>query len=301
MAELMMFDLQRFALHDGPGIRTTVFLKGCPLNCVWCHNPESKKHVPQLCFLEKKCISCGRCQAVCPHQVHVLSPEGHRIDFDRCRQCGRCVEVCPSQALKIFGTTRSSDDILREVLKDRDFYRRSGGGLTVSGGEPMQQFEGLKELLRKARENDLHICLDTSGQAATAKYEEIAEDVDLFLFDYKMTDPLEHKKYIGADNRLILENLDVLCCRGSRIYLRCPIIPGINNNESHYRKIAELSRKYEQIEQVNLMVYHDMAKGKTGQIGEEYPLASVKTVEAEEKKQIYAQLESFGCLRLHES
>ncbi|MGC4019937.1 MAG: glycyl-radical enzyme activating protein [Muricomes sp.] len=302
MAELMVFDLQRFALHDGPGIRTTVFLKGCPLNCMWCHNPESIKSRPQLGFLEKSCTYCGKCQEVCEYSVHSVSKEHcHEIDFGRCVQCGLCVDACPTRALKIYGQSMTSEEIIQVVMKDWDFYQRSGGGLTVSGGEPMLQFEALLELLKKAKEKGLHICLDTSGQASLDKYKVVSEFVEVFLFDYKITDEKEHKQYTGADNRLILKNLDYLCENGKHVYLRCPIIPGINDNEEHYQSIAELSRRYAGIEQVNLMVYHDMAKGKAAQIGEQYALPDIKTIEAKEKEQIYSKLESYGCLRLQDS
>ena len=302
MAELMVFDLQRFALHDGPGIRTTVFLKGCPLDCIWCHNPESKKSKPQMGYLEKNCTYCGRCQKLCQYSVHRVSKRDcHKIDFSKCVQCGLCVDACPNHALKIFGKRMTSEEILQVVMKDWDFYQKSGGGLTVSGGEPMLQFYALLELLKKAKEKGLHICLDTSGQASQNQYKAVAEFVDVFLFDYKITVPEEHKRYTGVDNRLILKNLDYLCRNGSHIYLRCPIIPGINDNEQHYEGIAKLSRKYEGIEQVNLMMYHDMAKGKSVQIGEQYALPDIKTIEAEEKKLIYSKVESYGCLGLQDS
>jgi pyruvate formate lyase activating enzyme len=302
MTELMVFDLQRFALHDGPGIRTTVFLKGCPLDCLWCHNPESKKSSPQLGFLEKNCTDCGRCQEVCQYSVHRVSKtQHHEIDFSGCVQCGLCVDACPGHALKIFGKRMTSEEILQTVMKDWDFYQRSCGGLTVSGGEPMLQFDALLNLLKKAKEKGLHICLDTSGRASQEKYRAVAEFVDVFLFDYKITDVKEHKRYTGVDNHLILKNLDYLCRYGSRIYLRCPIIPGINDNEKHYRSIAGLSHKYEAIEQVNLMMYHNMAKGKAAQIGEQYALPEIKTIETDEKRQIYSKVESYGCLNLRES
>ena len=299
MAELVVFDLQKFALHDGPGIRTTVFLKGCPLNCVWCHNPESKNAKSQLGFLEKNCTGCGKCREVCQNGVHSFTRDGrHKVDYSRCIQCGRCVKACLNHSLKIYGKRMDSEAILEEVLKDKDFFLRSGGGLTVSGGEPMMQFENLKELLKKAKEKGLHVCLDTCGQAPTEKYEKIAEYVDLFLFDYKVTDTQEHKKYTGADNRLILKNLDYLCRKGKSVYLRCPIIPGINDNDTHYRGIVELSQKYDSIEQVNLMTYHDMAKGKAAQIGTVYELADLKTIEAAEKKKIYEKVAALGCTKL---
>jgi glycyl-radical enzyme activating protein len=302
MAELSVFDLQRFALHDGPGIRTTVFLKGCPLKCMWCHNPESKKKTAQLGFIEKNCTLCGTCQQVCPHGVHTVNAtEGHWIDFDRCVQCGLCVAACPNHALKIYGKTMTSEEILQTVMKDWDFYQRSGGGLTISGGEPMQQFHALQDLLREAKKKGLHICLDTSGLASRDKYAAIADYVDVFLFDYKITDPEEHRRYTGQDNRMILKNLDYLCERGCRVHLRCPIVPGINDNDAHYQSIANLTHKYPEIEQVNLMMYHDLAKGKAEQIGEQYQLPDIKTILPEQARTIYSKVESYGCLRLQES
>lgn len=303
MDDLMVFDLQRFALHDGPGIRTTVFLKGCPLDCVWCHNPESKKGESQLGYLEKNCTKCGRCQSVCTEGVHQICAEGkHEIDYKKCVQCGKCVEKCFQHALKIYGQKRSIDEILEIVMKDKDFYGRSGGGITISGGEPMLQFEGLLSLLKKAKGLGLHVCLDTSGQAAREKYLEVAKYVDVFLYDYKLTEADAHKRYTGVDNRRILENLKVLCENGNEIHLRCPIIPGINDNEEHYKGIARLSHMYKNgITRVNLMMYHDMAKGKVRQIGEAYVLSGLKSIDADGKKKIYQAVEECGCIHLQES
>ncbi len=302
MKELTVFDVQRFALHDGPGIRTTIFVKGCPLDCVWCHNPESKRREPQLGFLEKKCIGCGKCVTACENNVHKISEQGvHEIDYRKCKTCGKCVDACLEKALKIYGTKMTAEEIMDIVMKDADFYRTSGGGLTVSGGEPMLQYPALLNLLQKAKEKNLHVCLDTCGQAQTEKYAEIAKYVDLFLFDYKITDADEHKRYTGVDNKKILENLDYLCTHGKDVFLRCPIIPGINDKAEHYRAIAELSEKYEAVRQVNLMTYHDMAKGKSAQIGERYELSDIKTIEKEEKYKIYEQVESYGCTKLYES
>ncbi|WP_296032395.1 glycyl-radical enzyme activating protein [Dorea sp.] len=302
---LTIFDLQRFALHDGPGIRTTVFLKGCPLDCLWCHNPESKKKTSQLGYLEKNCIGCRRCEKVCPRKVYEITGEGeqkkHNVYLERCIQCGKCVEACPNHALKIYGWNVTVEEIMHTVCKDIDFYQKSGGGLTISGGEPMLQFQGLLKLVKKAKECGMHVCLDTCGYADMDKYKEIVPYIDLFLFDYKVTGEKEHEKYTGVSNKKILENLDMLCKNNHAVILRCPIIPGINDHEEHYKKIAELSRKYPQIVEVNLMTYHDMAKGKAAQIGTTYALADLKTIEKEEKQKIYKLVESYGCKKLKES
>ncbi|MBO7709161.1 MAG: radical SAM protein, partial [Lachnospiraceae bacterium] len=186
------------------------------------------------------------------------------------------------------------------VIWDRDFYDRSGGGLTVSGGEPMRRFEGLKELLYQAKTLGLHVCLDTCGQAPAQKYLAIRPFVDVFLFDYKVTDPALHKKMTSVDNRLILSNLRMLAETGSDLFLRCPIIPGNNDCEDHYRAIARLSEQYDRIRQVNLMFYHDMAKGKSRQIGQEYALAELKTMEETAREKIRKMLHALGCTKLRE-
>ena len=299
MAELTVFDIQRFALHDGPGIRTTVFLKGCPLNCVWCHNPESKRPEPQLAFIEGKCVSCGRCARVCEHGAHVIDKNGaHHIDRARCRACGRCVGECYRGALKIYGKKMTEREILDIVSRDRDFYRTAGGGLTVSGGEPMAQFDGLLQLLKAAGDEGLSVCLDTCGQAPTAYYEQIAPYVDIFLFDYKLTGAQAHQRYVGTPQRLILQNLDRLCTSGCRMILRCPIIPGINDFPAHYDTIAALSERYEAIEAVNLMPYHDMARGKAAEIGEAYALPGLASMTPAQIDALYAELAARGCRKL---
>lgn len=301
MKDLCVFDIQRFALHDGPGIRTTIFTKGCPLDCQWCHNPESKSSKPQLRCLFKQCVGCGRCQEVCPTGAHHVWQNGHTIEFEKCIQCGACVDVCYYDVLKIYGVSKTTDEILKVVMRDRSFYENSGGGMTVSGGEPMAQFEPVLDLFKAAKERNLHTCLDTCGFAPTANYKKILPFVDIFLYDYKLTKEDKHVRYTGVKNGLIKENLNFLCSHGATVFLRCPIIPGINNDEEHFRAIATLSQKYENIKQVNIMAYHDMTKGKVEQIGEKYKLEEIKSVNNAEKKVLYTHLSQLGCLRLKES
>ena len=202
----LIFNIQRFSVNDGPGIRTNVFFKGCPLNCLWCHNPESKSTKPDLGFIASKCIGCGHCLTQCPGHCHTMENGEHVIDRSKCLACRACERFCAG-ALEIMGREMTVDEVLGEVMKDEIFYKTSNGGMTVSGGEPMIQFPFITELLRAAKEKGLTCCMETCGFAAWARFEEIMPYVDLFLYDIKETDPARHREYTGADNALILENL----------------------------------------------------------------------------------------------
>ncbi|MFZ2324319.1 MAG: glycyl-radical enzyme activating protein [Ignavibacteriaceae bacterium] len=280
----LTFDIQRFALNDGPGIRTTVFLKGCYLKCEWCHNPESQSFKPQLSFNPEKCLNCFECVKVCPNNTHKIIDNKHYVDWYLCDLAGKCVEVCPSGALKIIGANTEVDLIISEVLKDKKYYDKTGGGITISGGEPMAQFEFTKELLIEAKRNGLHTVLDTCGYGEQGHYKEIIDYVDLFLFDYKFTDERLHKDYTGVSNREILANLDSLYNSGASIILRCPLIPGINDNENHLNGIKNIIRKYPQLKSVEIMPYHYMGRDKANRVGMEYKLSHIKNAEDSDKQ-----------------
>ena len=280
----LTFDIQRFALNDGPGIRTTVFLKGCYLKCEWCHNPESQSFKPQLSFNPEKCLNCFECVKVCPNNTHKIIDNKHYVDWYLCDLAGKCVEVCPSGALKIIGANTEVDLIISEVLKDKKYYNKTGGGITISGGEPMAQFEFTKELLIEAKRNGLHTVLDTCGYGEQGHYKEIIDYVDLFLFDYKFTDERLHKDYTGVSNREILANLDSLYNSGASIILRCPLIPGINDNENHLNGIKNIIRKYPQLKSVEIMPYHNMGRDKANRVGMEYKLSHIKNAEDSDKQ-----------------
>ena len=256
-----IFNIQRFCVNDGPGIRTTVFLKGCPLSCVWCHNPESQRFEPEILFYKDKCTGCGRCKCVTAADR----------DF-----------VCFNGAKEICGKTVSANEVTAEVLKDKPFYKNSGGGVTLSGGEPLAQYDFSLELLKKAKENGIHTAIETCGYAEKSKILEIAKYVDLFLFDCKETDPELHKKYTGVDNKIILDNLKALSNAGSKIILRCPIIPGFNDRAEHFKGISETAEKFIGIEHIEIEPFHPLGESKYSALGREVadiPVPSGKTVD----------------------
>ena len=256
-----VFNIQRFCVNDGPGIRTTVFLKGCPLSCVWCHNPESQRFEPEILFYKDKCTGCGRCKCVTAADR----------DF-----------VCFNGAKEICGKTVSANEVTAEVLKDKPFYENSGGGVTLSGGEPLAQYDFSLELLKKAKENGIHTAIETCGYAEKSKILEIAKYVDLFLFDCKETDQELHKEYTGFDNKIILENLKALSDAGSKIILRCPIIPGFNDRAEHFKGISEIAGKLSGIEHIEVEPFHPLGESKYSALGREVadiPVPSGKTVD----------------------
>ncbi len=274
----LIFSIEKTSLHDGPGLRTTVFVKGCPLHCLWCHNPESQSFSPELYYFDEKCVRCGRCVSVCPKNCHIVTEAGHEIARESCIRCGECVRTCPYSALEMKGEHMEADLVLAEVEKDRDFYIASGGGLTVSGGEPLSQFDFTRQLLTMAKERGIHTCLETSGYTSTDRIIRVKDSVDIFLYDYKESDPERHKRYTGVDNELILKNLYELDKHSAKIILRCPIIPGMNDRMEHLQEIAQLANKLDNLLEVNIMPYHSYGKSKSANIGREYPLEGVETV-----------------------
>jgi len=293
-----IFDIQRFALHDGPGIRTTVFLKGCHLRCAWCCNPESLLVTPQLAYREEKCTRCMKCISKCRQQVFEKTGNQLSVNFEKCNQCGECLAVCIPDALKIYGYKISADDLMKEIRKDKAYFENSGGGVTLSGGDPIVQFNFSLEIAQKVKKENLHLCIETAGFGNTDYFLELAKYADIFLFDFKHSDATMHKKFTQVDNAPILRNLDLLYNKGAKIWLRCPIIPGVNDTNSHFRAIVELNNKYPNLEAVELMPYFDYGAVKYKYLGMQGAAITAKSVSKETAKKWEEMLWEMGCNKL---
>ncbi len=270
----VLFDIQRLSLQDGPGVRTSLFFKGCPLRCIWCHNPESYAMGVQLQYSARLCVGCGACEAACKKGVHTFAEKDgtlvHGVDHEKCLGCGDCLKVCCYNALKLLGSRYTVAELLLLVNGDKPYFLRRDakgqtGGITLTGGEPMMQFPFVKAFLQQ--KGDLHVCMETCGYAPTEHYRQILQMVDLFLFDYKSADPVLHRELCGQDNRLILENLEFLYENGANIILRLPLIPGINDGDEHLKAVASLLKTHPNIEHGEIMAYHRLGVGKTPRLG----------------------------------
>lgn len=256
----LISDIKRFAVHDGDGIRTTVFFKGCPLKCVWCHNPESIDFKPQMAYYENKCIGCGECVSVCPSGAHKIIPEGHIFERDLCVACGRCENTCLGDALKFYGKEMTTDELMPLLLEDKEFYETSGGGVTLSGGECLMQADFCAELLKKLKENGINTAVDTCGFVPKESIDKVLPYTDTFLYDIKSFDEDVHIKCTGQSNKIILDNLKYIDSLGKETEIRIPYVPEYNSNQ--IEKIAEFLKQLQNIKRVKVLPYHNYAGSK---------------------------------------
>lgn len=271
----IVFDIQRFSVHDGPGIRTTVFLKGCPLRCPWCHNPESQRSKPELSFERDLCIACGNCVETCENDAQSIVDGQRSIDRALCEGCGKCVESCYTNALVQKGTTMTVERVLDEVLKDEMLYAKSGGGITLSGGEPTMQPTFALAILEGAQKHGLHTAIETCGFVRWDVLAGILQATDLVIYDIKHLDTVQHKKLVGAGNELILKNLEAIAKQNKDILVRIPLIPGLNDSEENLRASAGLIRKLA-IEEVEIIPYHEFAAAKYALLDSRYGLGELQ-------------------------
>jgi pyruvate formate lyase activating enzyme len=290
----IVFDIRKYAIHDGPGIRTTVFFKGCPLRCWWCHNPEGQDLERELVYRKNRCIGCGECIKKCPKQAIFLEDQHISVNRKNCILCGNCSEVCPSDALSIAGRRMSAKEVLEEIEKDRAFYDESDGGVTFSGGEPFLQPGFLNALLDECKERGIHTTVDTCGFAQYEIIEKMRDKVDLFLYDIKTMDARKHMKYTGASNEQILKNLKKLAKDGSNIVISFPLIPGINDDDKNVVRTVKLISSLPNIKQVNLLPYHRAGIEKYRNLGKPYKLDKIQPPSNQKIKSIKEKMEAFG-------
>lgn len=277
----LVFNIQKYSVHDGPGIRTTVFLKGCPLHCPWCHNPEGIARNRELIVFESRCIGCGQCRLACRYGASIPGQGPLPPKSENCELCGACVEACPTEGRQIVGQELSVSQVLETVLQDRVFYEDSGGGVTFSGGEPLSQPDFLRELLKASSAAGLRTAVDTCGLAATEDLLSVAPLTDLFLYDLKFMNDAKHRRYTGVSNDLILANLRRLGQVHPRIWIRIPIIPGINDSLSELDATARFAATIPGARQVNLLPFHRTGLPKGPRIGRESTLADLQPPSAE--------------------
>lgn len=288
----LVFNIQKFSLHDGPGIRTTVFMKGCSLACKWCSNPESMNRNREIMIYDIRCIGCKKCAEACPVGAIVFTERGREIGWDKCDNCLECARVCPSKAIECIGYYMTVDEVVKKVEDDRTFYKNSNGGMTISGGEALVQSKFIRELLKKCRGNGLHTALDTTGNAPWEDIESVLEHVDLVLMDIKHMDTGMHKKGTGVGNEIILENAEKIAAR-VRTWIRIALIPDYNDSESNIKKVAEFASAIG-AEKISVLPYHELGSSKYLKLGRVYTMDGTKPPTEEAVERVRKIIESYG-------
>jgi pyruvate formate lyase activating enzyme len=290
----IVFDIKKFSIHDGPGIRTTVFLKGCPLSCLWCHNPESQTMGREQIYRGNRCIHCGACLEACAQAAIFWDGDRPATEGERCVLCGACVEVCYAEAREIVGREMTVAQVMTQIERDVAFYDESGGGATFSGGEPLMQPGFLLELLRSCKGQAIHTALDTCGYAPWETLDRVRNYVDLFLYDLKLMDGTRHREFTGVSNELILSNLRALSERRHEIHLRVPIIPGTNDDRDSIHQIGAFAATLPLLPQVQLLPYHHTAADKYARLERPYAFPEMRPPTEEQMRELAQVLEDLG-------
>ena len=291
-AEGTLFNIQRYSIHDGPGIRTIPFFKGCPLSCQWCSNPESQRLKPELMFNKIRCVHCGKCVDACPRQA-IAFTHPYFVDREKCNQCGECADVCPTHALEMKGTRMSVAQVIDALKKEETLFRRAGGGVTLSGGEPLTQPEFARELLKACKDKGWHTAIETTAYAPKRVIKEIFPFIDVALTDIKAINPFIHKRYTGVDNRIILENL-LRIAQITQLVVRVPVIPGVNDNVEEIHAITEFAKLLRGVDTLHLLAYHTYGENKYALLGRIYPMGETALVSEEKMEQLKAEVEAQG-------
>ena len=281
-----VFNIQRYSIHDGPGIRTTVFFKGCPLKCLWCHNPESQKFDSEIMIYKDRCISCGYCNTTCKNNAI--------DDNKKCVICEECAEICPTNARSLVGKEMSIDEIIKEVEKDRIFFDQSKGGVTLSGGEPLSQGEFLKDLVKKLKDKKIDVTIDTSGYSKWDIIKEINPYVDLFLYDLKIINDEKHKEYTGVSNEIILDNFKKLSNIAKDIIIRIPIIPTLNNSEEDIKDFIDFLKEVKNFNYIDLLPYHNISMEKYKRLNLKYEIEHIEKPTKEQMESIREKFQNEG-------
>lgn len=275
----LVFNIQRYSIHDGPGIRTCIFLKGCPLKCLWCSNPESQAAMPELAFFEFRCQGCGRCLQLCPRKaIKQIKFGSKKVNLTKCDLCGQCVKDCPSGAWKLYGKVMTVAEVMEEVIRDIPFYRKSGGGITITGGEPLSSSSFTKELLMAARDEGIHTAMETTGYGNSDYLKGLIPYLDLVLFDLKHMDSGRHRSLTGKSNSSIHNNARLLADSGVQINFRIPLIPGLNDSEENLRATGKYAKSLG-VERIDILPFHQFGESKYSYLAKSYKLRGIRSLD----------------------